>query len=296
MERNVAMPCLFCKAATGTNGHHVEHGRLVGRGSMCVSNLQFAICNLQFAILFLLFSGILSSSASAADLTVELGNSQNVTFVGAIQRWDQNGNHRKLPDPKAKIDAPVVDATARRNNGDKWLFNDLPPGKYDLILLAKDRIRIEGFQYVPVKEFDPFFSPDAAVDEETRDFIVDDIKKSTHYENKVVPLYLAGDRKAVRVLVMLIRDKPTSFEGESPAAATIRHEIWQYTSNYGAWQKEKRTKVMDRILMHRDQLRKWTWLWDPKLGGIEVKDQPVSVKYDLPKSGALQLLKGLYPY
>ena len=50
----------------------------------------------------------------------------------------------------------------------------------------------------------------------------------------------------------------------------MRHEIWQFSWNYGAWQKERRTRVLDRILMHRDQLRKWTWLWDAKLGGVEV--------------------------
>jgi hypothetical protein len=258
-------------------------------------NLHFAICNLQFAVL-LSFSGTASCPLSAAELSLELTNAQNVTFVGAIQRWDKDGNHRNLPDQKAKIDAPAVDATAEKTSGDIWTFKNLAAGKYDLLIMAKDRVRIEGFQYPPVKEFDPFFPTDSEVDEETRDFIVDDIKKSPHYENKVEPLYLGGDKKAVRVLVMLIRDKPTSYEGESPGAATMRHEIWQYSWNYGAWQKEKRTKVMDRILMPRDQLRKWTWLWDPKLGGINVKDQSISIKYDLPKPPMTQQLKGLYPY
>ncbi len=265
------------------------------RYTMIARKLHFAICIWQFAVI-INFGGITSRQAFAAELTVELGNSQNVTFVGAIERWDQDGNHRKLPDQKAKIDSPAVDSTAEKIGGGKWVFKNLPAGKYDLVLLAKDRIRIEGFQYVPVKEFDPFYSADAAVEDETRDFIIDDIKKSPHYENKVVPLYLGGDKKAVRVLVMLIRDKPTSYEGESPGAATIRHEIWQYTLNYGTWQKEKRTKVIDRILMPRDQLRKWTWLWEKKLGGIELKEQAVSVKYELPTSYSEEKLKGLYPY
>jgi hypothetical protein len=42
-------------------------------------------------------------------------------------------------------------------------------------------------------------------------------------------------------------------------------------------------------------LRTWTWIWDPKLGGIEVKDQSVSMKYVLPKTASRDL-KGLYPY
>jgi hypothetical protein len=238
-----------------------------------------------------------SPVANAANLTVDLGGSaQVITFVGAIQRWDADGNHRRLPDPKAKIDAPAVDATATRGNGNQWVFKDLPKGQYDLVILDKDRLRIEGFTFVPIKEFDSFLSADAKVDEEAGRFILDDIKKSPHYENIIEPLYLAGDAKAVRVLMMLIRDKPTSYEADFAGAATMRHEVWQYSLNYGAWQKERRTKVLDRVLMHRDELRKWTWLWDAKLGGIEVADQPITLKYDLPNPRGEKTLKGLYPY
>jgi hypothetical protein len=273
---------VFCKAAT------------TGRAVMHMNILHLSIYIIQFASMIYL-SEITSLHVFASELTVELANSQNVILVGAIQRWDKDGNHRNMPDQKAKIDAPAMDATAEKTGNDKWGFKNLPAGKYDLVIMAKDRIRIEGFQYAPIKEFDLFISPDAAIDDETREVIIDDISKSPHYENKVVPLFMAGDKKAVRVLVMLIRDKPTSYESESPGAATLRHEIWQYSWNYGAWQKEKRTKVMDRVLMPRDQLRTWTWIWDPKLGGIEVKYQSASMKYVLPKTASRDL-KGLYPY
>ena len=248
--------------------------------------------NLQL-VTFFLFS---CSALQAADLTVDLKNGENVTLLGAIARWDQDGNLRKLPDEKAKIDAPAVDASAERVGSGQWIFKNLPAGKYDLVLLVKDRARIEGFQFAPVKEFDPFLTADAAPEDDARDFIAGDIKKSQHYENKVEPLYLAGDKKTARILVQLIRDKPTSFEADSPGAATMRHEIWQYTWNYGGWEKEKRTKVMDRAILPRDELRKWTWLWDPKLGGIEVKYEPVTIKTAIPKPSAEKTLKGLYPY
>ena len=100
-----------------------------------ICNLQFAI--MQFAIALFFMRNCFIPVVSAADLTVELGNSQNVTFVGAIQRWDQDGNHRKLPDPKAKIDAPAVDATAEKIDGNKWVFKNLPAGKYDLVISGK---------------------------------------------------------------------------------------------------------------------------------------------------------------
>lgn len=238
---------------------------------------------------------LLATIAEAAKVTVDLGDAQGVTFVGALQRWDSDGNLRKAVNPKAKIESPEVDALATAAGGGKWVFENLPAGKYDLVILGPGRTRIEGWEFAPVLEFDPFIAADAQPEEDAREYIVDDIKKSKHYENKVMPLSLAGDDKAVRILVMLIRDLPTSYEGEMPGAATMRHEIWQYTWNYGGWVKEKRTRVLDRVILPRDQLRQWTWVWDPKLGGIEVKKTPATIRYRIPDL-AKRELPGLYPY
>jgi hypothetical protein len=252
--------------------------------------------------LFLSFSPAARVLASEPKLTVDIETPSNtseaadaITVVGVVQRWDVDGNPRRLPDPKAKIDAPHLDATAVRAEGNRWVFQDLPKGKYDIVILGKPRLRIEGFSYAPVNEFDPFLSADAMLEEDVREIIVDEIKKSKHYENIVEPLYLAGDEKVARVLVMLLRDQPTSYEAEAPGAATLRHEIWQFTQRHGGWQKEKRTKVLDRVLMPRDELHQWTWLWDPKLGGIVVQDAPVALKYSFPKLPGSKKLQGLYP-
>jgi hypothetical protein len=233
--------------------------------------LLFASCVL------LLFA---TPPAEAAKVTVDLGDAQGVTFVGAFNRWDIDGNHRRPPNPKAKIDAPEVDAVATKTDEGQWVFNDLAPGNYDLVIMGPERVRIEGWTFVPVLEFDPFFPPDATVDEEARQWIDKDIRSSRHYENKVVPLYMGGDDKVIRILVMLIRDKPTSYESEMPGAATMRFEVWQYT-----W----------RYILPRGDLRQWTWVWDSRLGGIEVKDSPVTVEYKPPKLSERKL-KGLYPY
>jgi hypothetical protein len=245
-----------------------------------------------------LYSALLLSAASAraAKVTVDLGGAKGVTFVGAFNRWDLDGNLRKPVNPKAKIDAPEVDAIAQKDEGGQWSFSDLPPGTYDLVIMAEGRVRVEGFTYPPVLEFDPFYPPDGKMGEDATEFIVDDIGKARHYENKVVPLYVGGDgEKVARVLVMLIRDKPTSYEGQFPGAATMRFEVWQYDWQYGGWVKNKRTRVLHRVMLHRDELRQWTWLWDGKLGGIEVKQSPVTVKYELPKTSAADV-KGLRPY
>lgn len=238
----------------------------------------------------------------AAKVTVELGEAPGVKSVAAIARFDQDGNLRRAVDPKAKIESPPADYWATSAGGGKWEFKDLPKGRYDLVILGQDKVRIEGFEYPPVLEFDPFIPGDAAFpdeDAEDRNWILDHIKKSRHYENKVVPLYIARskeDKKVSRVLVMLIRDQVTSYEGDFPGAATMRHEVWQYDWNYGGWQKNKRTKVLDRVLLHRDELRKWTWLWDGKLGGIQVDKEPVTVQYDFGEAMKSKKLQGLYPY
>jgi hypothetical protein len=241
----------------------------------------------------LLAVGIAAPMAQAAKLTVTLNNAADVAAVGAFLRWDQDGNHRKKVNPKAKIDVPEIDAKAVQAGANKWVFDKLEPGRYDLVIMGKNRQRIEGWHYPPVQELDPIFPPDAPCDDEARQFIVDDIHKSEYYENKVSVLYLGGDKKTVRVLVQLIRDKPTSY---LPGFGTIRYEVWQYDWNYGGWQKNKRTKVLHRIGAQVSEFRQWTWLWEPKLGGIEVKTDPVEIEYSVPERPDPAQLKGLYPY
>lgn len=225
----------------------------------------------------------LLSPARGGQLTVEIKNGGAVTFVGAVNRWDADGNHRVPVDPKAKIDAPPVTAKATRAGGGRWVFRNLPEGRYDLVILAGERVRVEGFHYPPVEEFDPVLPGTAKVPAEARDWIVKDIAKSRHYENKVTPLYLGGDEKQVRVLMQLVRDRATSYDGDfGKPVATVRHEVWQYDFRYGAWSKQKRTRVLDRILMARDDFRRWTWVWEPTLGGIEVGAAAVTVPCELP--------------
>lgn len=213
-----------------------------------------------------------------------LDNSEQVDLVGAIQRWDPDGNHVKPVNAKASIGKPETSVLGRRA-GNMWRFERLHAGRYDLVVLGKERVRVEGFDYPPVLEFDPFLpGRGQSPEEDDRDWIVKDMARSRHYENKVSPLFLAGDQKQVRVLVQLVRDQPTSYDSEvGYPVATIRHEIWQYTHRFGGWSKERATKVLDRILLPRAELRKWTWVWEPRLGGIEIKPgQTVSVTYEFP--------------
>ncbi len=235
--------------------------------------------------------------ARAGDLTVDLGQSVDVSLVGAIQRWDEDGKARFPVDPKAKIAAPRVDAKAASEGSGKWVFHNLAAGRYDLVVLGADHLRVEGFRYPPINEFDPFLPPNApAPEDETRDWILKHIARSQHYENKVVPLFLAGDEKQVRILMQLVRDKPTSYDGDFGApVATVRHEVWQYTNQYGGWVKDRRTEVLDRILMAKSEFQRWTWVWEPRLGGIEVGAKPTTLTCPLPAKYDPQTAKGWFP-
>ena len=237
------------------------------------------------------------SCSCAADLVVEISNGAAVTFVGAVNRWDDDGNHRMPVDPKAKIQSPFVTASAAKADGGVWTFKGLPNGRYDLLILAGSRIRIEGFHYPPVQEFDPFLWHGKQPPQVDLAWISKDIANAKHYENKVSPLYLVGDDKQVRVLVQLLRDKPTSFDGQfGEPVATLRHEVWQYTNRYGGWAKEKRTKVFDRVLTGKSEMRTWTWIWEPQLGGIEVSGETKSIKYEVPTKFDPKVARGLLPY
>ena len=249
---------------------------------------------LDWAFLIFGFGGLTGNEA--AELVVRLDNSADVLFVGAIDRWSEDGNPRRPVDPKAKMELPSVDAVAKATDTGIWTFTQLPPGRYDLVIVARNRIRIEGFGFPPILEFDPFIGhadkpPDAACE-----FIAKDIAKSRLYENKVTPLFFAGDDQAVRVFVQLLRDDPTSFDGESgEPVATLRHEVWQYTNRYGAWSKEKRTRVFDRILTGRRTLQLWTWVWEPAISQIELAEKPATVRYTLPKRFVQGEHRGLLP-
>jgi hypothetical protein len=76
----------------------------------------------------------------------------------------------------------------------------------------------------------------------------------------------------------------------------MRHEVWQYTNRYGGWTKERRTRVLDRILMAQRELRKWAWVWEPDLGGIEVGQQPASISFEVPRQLTATSVHGLLPY
>ena len=235
---------------------------------------------------------VVRSRGEAGELVVDLGPGVGEqATVGVICRFDLDGLARVEIDPKAAIDGPRLDAVGERQagGGGTWLFRDLPEARYDVVVVDRERrVRVEGFHYPPITDFDPFMVPATAGElaPEDRDVIMREIAGARHYENKVVPLFFAANEKGdqARVLMQLVRDLPTSFDAEyGRPVATARHEVWQYSFRYGAWSKDRKTAVLDRVLLPREEFSRWSWLWAPGLGGVEVgSGKKAVVKFAFP--------------
>jgi len=240
--------------------------------------------------------GLRAEPPSAGRLDVSVEPAKSVDWIGVVRRFDADGNLVRKPDPKEVFDAPYCDA---RKQGNTAHFEGLKPGLYDVRLFLKDGTRLEGFHWSPFQEFDdpndPAFKNPPA--KEIEQSLRKRIAASRHYENKVMPLAFAGDKQHVRVLMQLLRDKPTSFDRMfGRPVATLRYELWQYTNHFGGWTRDNRRHVLHRLIAAKSQLRKRRWLWVRALGGLRVEAKgPVSqLSFRLPKS--LALLPGLKPY
>lgn len=232
-------------------------------------------------------------TAGASEWTLELAGVPEVAVVGLMQRWDDDGNAVKPVDPKARIEAPGVTVLAQSTGRNRWTVAKLTPGLYDVVIVTRNRVRIEGCSFPPVLEFDPFLRLEQTPPAEALEQVRKHIAASRQYENKVTSLFFAGNDKQIRVFMQLLRDEATSFDADfGRPVATLRHEVWQYTNQYGGWVKEKRTRVFDRVLLARDDLRGWTWVWDPRLGSLDLGKDSLTTRYEWPSPEAKGLRSG----
>ena len=87
------------------------------------------------------------SPVRAGDLIVDLGKAVDISMVGAVQRWDEEGKPRFPVDPKAKIAERRVNARAVRQGSGKWIFRNLPPAAFECgAIVNPDHLRnqVEG--------------------------------------------------------------------------------------------------------------------------------------------------------
>jgi len=282
----------------------------VGRGReeqrlerTCAYRHMRARCALRSAVwgvllLVGLARGHASGSIEAAELTVRIDGEATFDAVGLVRRWDALGLPLQKHEGRVQLARPDFSVRLTRRAPGLWRAK-VPEGVYDLCLVSKRRrVRLEGFHYPPVIDFDPVWvRPPEAPAGGVR-ALCGWIRRTRFYENKVTPLFAAGDKKAVRVLVQLLRDERTSYDAlYGEPVATLRYEFWQFTHRLGVWDKEKRTRLVVRTIVPRAELRRWTWLWSPELGGIQIKGEVdrVLTVLDHPRNGFAGLLPGCRP-
>ncbi|MBS0266866.1 MAG: hypothetical protein JSS02_33375 [Planctomycetes bacterium] len=221
----------------------------------------------------LLVAGLLLTGMSrlpAGELTVSIEPAERVASIGVVRRFGEDGQLLRPVDPKATFAAPYRDA---KSESAPATFRDLPAGTYDVIVFLKDGTRLEGFHMPVFDELDEtgpeaFSQPSS---EEVQTEIRRLIKAGRYYENQVTPLFIRGNDEHARVLVQLVRDEPTSLDAEFGApVASVRYELWQFTNRFGTWSRDRKSKILHRVLEAKAQLHKRRWLWTNTLGGIRL--------------------------
>jgi len=197
-----------------------------------------------------------------------------------------------------------------------YVVDDLAPGKYDLAIETKGGrtdgivLHLEGEEAKPTydlevatgkltaQRFDiqPFLEENQVVDDKERDAIVrqqlrinklmDYIGKLStvqRFEDKVRPLWVHGTRDEAIVLMELTRDR--EFYASKQGEAIWRIETWPFQWVSGVWHKPRKgLRVWQRLRLQGDAWTKLGYVFDPRLGGIEVKaGKDTTVDHALPE-------------
>ncbi|MEW6357223.1 MAG: hypothetical protein AB1696_12915 [Planctomycetota bacterium] len=211
----------------------------------------------RLALAFLLVSG---SHCLAADLTGKITPPGKCAAVKAVSRM-------------MKLE---YEGTINSNTGE-YVIKKLPAGKVDLVVTLGNGV-IEGVD-LTLEPHDQANEPFSDEDKATiTKWIVDNFALGKEFENKGRPLYFSGNGQHCNVLVEKIRDR--AFHAGKDQAV-YRVEIWLFDKMYGTWRKRAhREKVIVRERLSLSDCKRRAFFFDPKLGGIEVKDEGKATTFD----------------
>ncbi len=143
----------------------------------------------------------------------------------------------------------------------------LPPGTYDLYVeLAAGKL--EGADMRAWDERDLA----KKLTGKDRKTIVAMVARMKTWANERRVFAVGGNGKCATALVELLRTGKTSFDKKAREPFVVwRVELWFYRKLYGTWRREDDAKVLRRFMVGLDDWKKWTWNFEPALGGIDVK-------------------------
>jgi len=205
--------------------------------------------------------------ADSGRIVLELTNGDKVTGATAVNRVENTRTPGKLVKGK-------------------FLFSDLKPGIYDIVLDTEIGT-IEGVNLKTYDELGELEDPEKIGTMRAKDFkeIYNKAKNMKIFENKRRIFELRGHRKRVRVLVEKLMDEQTSLDAQKGSKViTWRIEIWTYRYWTGGWLRDQTFELIQRRLLDPAKLARLRWNYEPELGGILVTDaEPARVKYTVPE-------------
>ncbi len=142
----------------------------------------------------------------------------------------------------------------------------LPAGTYDLCVELSSG-KLEGVDLRAWDERDL----SKALTTKDRKAIVDMVGHMKTWANERRVFAVGGNGKCATALVELLRIGNTSFDKKAKKPFVVwRVELWFYRKLYGTWRREDNAKVLRRFMIDLDNWKKWTWTFEPALGGIDV--------------------------
>ena len=174
---------------------------------------------------------------------------------------------RNVKVPIIAKEVPVREHKGRVLEGGSRYEITVPPGTYDLHFETTDGLKIEGadLRAEGGAKADPLKERDLKS-------IRERVRNMRTFENERSVLAIVGGSKRAKVLVRLVRTKPTSYDGDfGEPLAIFRWEVWNFKKYTGSWLKERKYKVLRRFMVAKRKMHELRWDFRPELGGVDVE-------------------------
>ncbi|MHC4502326.1 MAG: hypothetical protein ACYTFI_03395 [Planctomycetota bacterium] len=188
-----------------------------------------------------------------------------ITPPGAATRVSAVDRNVKVPIIAKEV--PVREHKGRLlDDGSRYEIT-VPPGTYDLHFETTDGLKIEGADL----RAEGNASADPLKERDLKS-IRERVRHMRTFENERSVLAINGAGKRAKVLVKLVRTKPTSYDGDfGEPLAIFRWEVWNFRKYTGSWLKERKYKVLRRFMVAKRKMHELRWDFRPELGGIDVE-------------------------
>jgi len=147
----------------------------------------------------------------------------------------------------------------------EFAIGPLPARTYDIFVELEDG-KLEGADLRPAEEYEK------ELRDKDREKITELVLRMKTWSNHKRVLEIGGNGKYATALVELLRTEKTSYHGKKKEPFVVwRVELWHYVKLYGTWRREDDPKILRRFMIDTKDFAKWTWNFEPPLGGIDLK-------------------------